>query len=70
MKLLLIREVADILHVSQSRAYAMARTGMLPAVHLGRQLRVDADRLDQWIANGGKALPGGWKRDPDDAATD
>ena len=70
MKLLLIRQVAEMMHISTSRAYALARSGMLPTVRLGRQLRVDADRLDQWIADGGKGLPGGWKQDPGNGATD
>lgn len=65
MKLLVIPEAAEILQVSNSRAYALARAGVIPVVRVGRQLRVDADRLNEWIANGGMALPGGWKRTPD-----
>jgi hypothetical protein len=33
-------------------------------------VRVSEEALREWIANGGKALPGGWKKDADvEAAT-
>jgi excisionase family DNA binding protein len=64
-QLLTIQQVAGRLGVSLQRAYEMARTGILPVVHLGRQLRVEEKRLAAWIGNGGRALPGGWKRNPD-----
>ncbi|MEW6523647.1 MAG: helix-turn-helix domain-containing protein [Bacillota bacterium] len=62
MHLLTIQEVAEILRVTNSRAYEMARTGLLPGVvRLGRQIRVNKVALDEFIRNGGQALPGGWK---------
>lgn len=39
------------------------RQGILPAVRLGRHIRVDREVLDEWIKNGGQSLPGGWKRE-------
>lgn len=62
-QLLRITDVAEILDVTTARAYELARTGILPTVRLGRQLRVDADRLQEWINSGGQPLPGGWRRD-------
>lgn len=56
MKLLRIEEVAAILDVTRPRAYEMARVGLLPVVRIGRQLRVDPGRLQDWIANGGQRL--------------
>ena len=64
-KLLRINEVATWLDVTEARAYELARTGLIPAVRIGRQLRVDATRLQAWIEAGGEALPGGWKRQAD-----
>jgi excisionase family DNA binding protein len=52
-KLLRIEEVADILDVNRYRAYELARTGVLPVVRLGRQIRVDPARLAAWIEAGG-----------------
>ena len=42
------------------RVREMVRQGLLPpgvAVRLGRRIRVDLDRLEEWIAAGGAALP-------------
>ena len=61
-KLLRIGEVAARLDVTEARAYELARTNLIPAVRIGRQLRVDASKLEAWIEAGGEALPGGWKR--------
>jgi excisionase family DNA binding protein len=61
---LTIQEVARVLKVTTRRAYKLCRNGLLPHVRLGRQIRVDPDQLNQWIAKGGSALPGGWRRGP------
>jgi excisionase family DNA binding protein len=60
-KLLTVPEVANILKVSEERAYSLARSGLLPIVKLGRQIRVDEGKLHEWIDQGGSALQGGWK---------
>ena len=60
-KLMTMEQVATILNVKTSRAYELARTGLLPTVRLGRQVRVDENRLLAWIESGGAALPGGWR---------
>jgi excisionase family DNA binding protein len=62
--LLTIQEAAALLRVSCPRAYELARSGVLPAVRLGRQIRIDPVQLRTWIAQGGRALPGGWRHDP------
>ena len=61
-RLLRIPEVAARLDITEARAYELARTGALPAVRIGRQLRVDPAALRAWIDNGGQPLPGGWRR--------
>ncbi len=56
MRLLTIQQVSDRLQVPAARGYELARRGLLPVVHLGRQLRVDEDALREWIARGGQSL--------------
>ena len=58
MRLLTIPEVARRLHVRDERAYQLVRDGVVPAVRIGRQVRVDEDSLLEWIAQGGRALDG------------
>lgn len=62
-KLLSVEEVAPILGVSVARAYELCRTKMLPHVRLGRQIRINPDRLNAFIENGGKCLAGGWRKE-------
>jgi excisionase family DNA binding protein len=61
-RLIKIKEAATVLDVSEDRAYQMAREGLLPIVHLGRQVRVDSDRLEEWILQGGKSHERGWRK--------
>lgn len=65
LRLLNMQEVAERLGVSLQRAYEMGRSGLLPVVRLGRQMRVEEGRLVAWVEGGGRALPGGWRRRPD-----
>jgi excisionase family DNA binding protein len=55
-KLLTIGEVAQRLNISLPRAYELVRKGVIPAVALLRQKRVDAISLEEFIARGGKPL--------------
>ncbi len=52
-----------MLDVRDDRVYALVREGLLPHVRLGRQIRFDADQLDEWKRNGGQSLPGGWRKE-------
>ena len=57
---------ANRLNVRLAQAYAMAREGILPEgviIRLGRLLRVDPIRLEEFIADGGQSLSGGWKKE-------
>jgi excisionase family DNA binding protein len=63
MRLLKAERVAEMLDTSAERVYALVREGILPAVHLGRNVRVSEDALHEFIASGGKSLPGGWRRE-------
>jgi hypothetical protein len=47
----------------------MCRTGIVPAgvsVRLGRKVKIDMDRMVDWISKGGQALPGEWRWQRDD----
>ena len=63
MKLLRIPEVATILDVSEDRAYKLARSGALPIVRIGRQIRVDPKKLSEWLDAGGAPLRSGGRHD-------
>ena len=51
---------------SDQSLYRAIREGVIPAgvtVRIGRRMLINADKLHQWIDNGGAALPGGWRKD-------
>ncbi len=54
-RLLTARQTADRLGIGVYRTYQLIRKGQLPAVRLGRQVRVDLVALEDWIAAGGTA---------------
>ena len=53
MKLLTVPEMATALNVSQARGYELVRKGLIPAIRIGRQVRVHPDQLERWMAEGG-----------------
>ena len=63
-KLLTIAEVAEILQLRYPRAADLIRRSVIPAVRIGRQVRVSPDALNAFIEAGGFRLEGGWRRDP------
>ena len=65
-KLLKISEASNIINCSRSRTAALVRMGILPAVRLGRQIRIDPNKSQAFIEQGGQPLPGGWKRRTDE----
>lgn len=46
--LLTIRQVAERLNVPESRAYELARQGKLPAVRIGKYVRVSVEGLAEY----------------------
>lgn len=51
-RLLKIPEVAKILGCSDSKAYKLAQSGVLPVRRIGRSLRVPEKALQRWIEDG------------------
>ncbi|MBE0660684.1 MAG: DNA-binding protein [Bryobacteraceae bacterium] len=54
----------DIIPVSYQSGMCMVREKHLPSVRIGRRVFIDVDELEAFAKNGGKALPGGWRREP------
>ena len=48
--LLTVLEAAGVLRISRNLAYELVARGELPAVRLGRVIRVPRHGLEQWIA--------------------
>ncbi len=49
MKVLTVKEAADLLKVKPQCVYAMLRGGGLPFFRLGRLIRIDEDSLEKWL---------------------
>ena len=62
IEVLTTEEVARILKVKRQRVRELVRQDIIPHFRLGRQIRIDREQLQQFIARGGQALPGGWRR--------
>lgn len=45
--------VVERLGVSRYRVYELAREGLLPHVRIGKSVRFDMERVEEWIAEGG-----------------
>jgi excisionase family DNA binding protein len=44
-----VPEVAQILRIGRSRAYELVANGTIPAVKIGRSLRVSRKELERWL---------------------
>ena len=49
-RLLTGKDIAHLLKISSSQAYKLMRRGELPAVHIGKSIRVKPEDLDAFIA--------------------
>lgn len=61
-KLLKVSEVSQIINSTDEHVRSLIRDGYLPCVRLGRLVRVDEQKLNEWINSGGQCHPGGWRR--------
>ena len=62
MKILTIKEVANILKINSFTAYRFAKEGKIPAVRIGRTWRIDEEVLEKWLADNSFKTTGAWKR--------
>lgn len=44
-----VPEVAELLRVARSRAYDLVADGEIPAIKIGRSVRVNRKELDRWL---------------------
>jgi len=44
-----VPEVAKVLRIARSRAYELVADGEIPAVRIGRSVRVNRKELDRWL---------------------
>ena len=49
MKVLTVKETAEVLKVKPQWVYRMIRHDGLPFIRLGRQIRIDEDSLERWL---------------------
>jgi len=49
MKVLTVKETAEVLKVKPQWVYRMIRRDNLPFIRLGRQIRIDEDSLERWL---------------------
>lgn len=54
---------ANRLGISKALVWRLCRQGLLPHVRLGRAVKFCPLALEAWIAAGGQALPGGWRKE-------
>jgi len=52
------REVAELLRVSVTTVWRLARSGTLPAIWVGGQLRFDRAAVQRWLREGTTGEPG------------
>ena len=43
------REAAEVLRISKSKVYELARTKSFPAVRIGKRVVIPRDKLIQWM---------------------
>ena len=44
-----VPEVAEVLRIARSRAYELVANGEIPAVRIGRSVRVSRKELNHWL---------------------
>ncbi len=47
--LLTVAEAARELRIARSHAYALAKSGQLPVVHMGKSVRIPRQALEDWV---------------------
>ena len=58
-EMLRVDEVAALLKLGRTKVYQLVADGELPAVRIGKVLRISAEALQQWLSRQAVANPGG-----------
>ncbi|MTV61782.1 helix-turn-helix domain-containing protein, partial [Streptococcus pneumoniae] len=56
-----VPEIADLLQMKRERVYEAVRLGLVPAVHIGRQIRIEEKAFVEWVRDGGQTHAAGWR---------
>ncbi|MBS2037481.1 helix-turn-helix domain-containing protein [bacterium] len=56
MKFYTVLEIAENIKLSPDRVYEAIRHGLLPSVHIGRQVRIEEQAFHEWVRQGGTRL--------------
>jgi excisionase family DNA binding protein len=48
-----ISQVSDLLEISDTTTRRLVKKGVLPAIRVGRQIRIDQRRFQEWLDSGG-----------------
>ena len=48
--ILTVEDVQNILRIGRNTAYGLARSGQLPSIRIGRQVRITKDALDRYLS--------------------
>ncbi len=48
-----ISQVSDLLEISDTTTRRLVKKGVLPAIRVGRQIRIDQRRFQEWLDGGG-----------------
>ncbi len=55
MKFLTVNQIAEQVQLSTARVYEAIRLGLLPAVRIGRQVRIEEQAFRDWVNQGGQS---------------
>lgn len=56
-----VPEIADLLQMKRERVYEAVRLGLVPSVHIGRQIRIEEKAFLDWVQGGGQTYAAGWR---------
>ena len=62
MKFYTVLEIAENIKLSPDRVYEAIRQGLLPSVHIGRQIRIEEQAFHEWVRQGGTRQRAGHNR--------
>lgn len=56
-----VPEIAELLQMKRERVYEAVRLGLVPSVHIGRQIRIEEKAFVAWVRDGGQTYAAGWR---------